>query len=204
MTKKEKDTEVKIIEAAREVFVEKGMAGARMQEIADKAGINKSLLHYYYRSKEKLFNAVISLIIGKIAEMFLGIGTDDLTIEAKLECIVETYTNMLLQNPYLPNFMFNEMSRDPDGLFDRFVESKIEVEPFLSTLDKQLKSEGYQISSQELMINVLSLVVFPMAAKPMAQRIMFRGDVKLCDDFIQQRKQTIVPFIMNAMAGYKM
>ena len=55
MTQKDQNTEEKIINAAEKVFVEKGMAGARMQHIADEAGINKSLLHYYYRSKEKLY-----------------------------------------------------------------------------------------------------------------------------------------------------
>ena len=56
------NTEEKILKAAEEVFVQKGLDGARMQEIADKAGINKSLLHYYYRTKDKLFSKVFKII----------------------------------------------------------------------------------------------------------------------------------------------
>src|SRR5262245_51487236 len=60
MVKKKKDqpTEERIITAARKVFLSKGLAGARMQDIADEAGINKALLHYYFRSKEKLFDMI--------------------------------------------------------------------------------------------------------------------------------------------------
>ena len=54
----EVDTEARILEAAHRVFVRRGVAAARTQEIADEAGVNKALLHYYYRSKEKLANAV--------------------------------------------------------------------------------------------------------------------------------------------------
>ncbi|HNA17232.1 MAG TPA: helix-turn-helix domain-containing protein, partial [Ferruginibacter sp.] len=58
MAKHNKDTEQKILESARNVFIQKGLAGARMQDIADHAGVNKALLHYYFTSKDKLFNIV--------------------------------------------------------------------------------------------------------------------------------------------------
>ena len=56
MTSKDKNTELKILKAAKEVFIIKGFEGSRMQEIADTAGINKSLLHYYFRTKDNLFD----------------------------------------------------------------------------------------------------------------------------------------------------
>ena len=56
--KKDSTTEEKILAAAKKIFVQKGMAGARMQDIADEAGINKALLHYYFRNKEKLFEVI--------------------------------------------------------------------------------------------------------------------------------------------------
>ena len=70
MTETDKQTEEKIFEAATEVFIEKGMDGARMQDIADHAGINKALLHYYYRTKDQLFNAVFEMIAGKMFKKF--------------------------------------------------------------------------------------------------------------------------------------
>ena len=65
MTENDKQTEEKIFDAATDVFVEKGMDGARMQDIANHAGINKALLHYYFRTKDQLFNAVFEMIAGK-------------------------------------------------------------------------------------------------------------------------------------------
>jgi len=61
MVKKE-NTEDKIVEAAKKVFIQKGMDGARMQQIADEAGINKALLHYYFRTKNKLFEKIFSFV----------------------------------------------------------------------------------------------------------------------------------------------
>ena len=74
MTENDKQTEEKIFEAATDVFVEKGMDGARMQDIANHAGINKALLHYYYRTKDHLFNAVFEKIAGEdVQEICSGI-----------------------------------------------------------------------------------------------------------------------------------
>ena len=63
MAEKDFSTEEKILEAAAQEFIIKGKAGARMQEIANNAGINKALLHYYYRSKDKLFESVFTVVI---------------------------------------------------------------------------------------------------------------------------------------------
>ena len=72
MTENDKQTEEKIFEAATDVFIEKGMDGARMQDIADHAGINKALLHYYYRTKDRLFNAVFEKIRTDVQEVCAG------------------------------------------------------------------------------------------------------------------------------------
>ncbi len=70
---KDKKTEDQIIEAAHKVFQEEGYAGARMQKIADTANINKGLLHYYFKSKDKLFFTIFSTavekMLGKISEL---------------------------------------------------------------------------------------------------------------------------------------
>ena len=78
MTENDKQTEEKIFEAATEVFEEKGMDGARMQDIANHAGINKSLLHYYFRTKDHLFNAVFEKLAGKMFRKFAPLFEKDL------------------------------------------------------------------------------------------------------------------------------
>lgn len=203
MTEKEKLTEDKIVEAAREVFIEKGMVGARMQEIADKAGINKSLLHYYFRSKEKLFNAIFNILIGKISGMFGNILQEGVSIENKVKGFVDTYIDVLLKNPFLPNFIINEITRNPDGLIERFTQAKIEPHKFFEPLEKQLKAEGFSIPVQDFVINSISMVIFPIIAKPMLEKIFFEGDKKAYKAYIIERKVSLVTFIMNALSGYK-
>ena len=84
MTENDKQTEEKIFEAATDVFVEKGMDGARMQDIATHAGINKALLHYYFRTKDQLFNAVFEKIARKIFKKFAPVFDENLTLEEKI------------------------------------------------------------------------------------------------------------------------
>src|SRR5665647_861310 len=114
MTETEKQTEEKIFEAATEVFIEKGMDGARMQDIASYAGINKALLHYYYRTKDQLFNAVFEMILKQILKKFAPVFDDTLTLEEKIRFFFKEHIAFLQANPRLPGFLLNEVNRNPD------------------------------------------------------------------------------------------
>ncbi len=203
MTNKEKHTEEKIAEAAREVFIEKGMAGARMQEIAGKAGINKSLLHYYFRSKEKLFGFVFQKLMSRIGNMLGNIMQDGVTIENKVKGFVETYIDILLKNPFLPNFILNEITRNPNTIISVFSNANINPHVFFEPLSKQLKKEGYTIHPHDFVINTLALIIFPVAARPLFEQILFDGDKKAYKNYIKTRKESIVVYVMNALNGYK-
>lgn len=203
MTGKEKHTEEKIAEAAREVFIEKGMSGARMQEIADRAGINKSLLHYYFRSKEKLFNFIFTKIINRLGSIFNDFQDTNKSIEEKMTLFVETYIDILVKNPFLPNFIFNEATRNPDIIFARMKEANIDPEKILSPIQNQLKKEGYNIPITDFMLNLISLVIFPIAAKPIVSRLLFKGDQVAYKAYLETRKTNIVKFYMSALEGYR-
>src|SRR3954463_7666646 len=113
MVKSKKDIppEQKILEAAKQVFFDKGMHGARMQDIADKAGINKAMLHYYFRSKEKLFETIFIDATGHLFPKLSSILESDKTIFEKIELICVEYINQIQQIPYLPIFIISEASR---------------------------------------------------------------------------------------------
>lgn len=112
MSTQKDNTEDKIIEAAKEVFIKKGMDGARMQEIADEAGINKALLHYYFRSKEKLFDAIFERVIRMAFPRISQIIFSDLHFRVKVEQAIDTYLDLLMKHPYLPAFILKEINRD--------------------------------------------------------------------------------------------
>ncbi len=195
----DQSTEEKIKDAAHEVFVQKGMAGARMQEIADKAGINKALLHYYYRSKELLFNAVFETILSKFVPKLFEVVNSDLPLEVKVYQVAEKYTKLLKKHRDLPIFILNELQRHPD----RFASKIGAGRNIFAGLERQLEEEYQkgnirQISVEMFMMNTISMLVFPFAAQPMFQ-LVTEMDQKKYEDFLEERKTEVPKFIMNAL-----
>ena len=99
------NTESKIIESAKDVFVEKGFAGARMQEIADKAGVNKALLNYYFRSKDKLYEAVFKHVLGRFMRAFADAARDTETFRDFLKTFIYSYVDFEVNNPCIVRLM---------------------------------------------------------------------------------------------------
>ena len=201
MRQKDKNTEALILQTARAVFIEKGLAGARMQEIADRAGFNKALLHYYFTSKNKLFDIVFEQEFGNFFTNLGAILTAELPLFEKIEKIVELDIERLTQFPGLPNFMLNEMSQNPEAIIKRM--KKIPVEQLLGGFQKQLTSEVKKgiiekISAQQLLINIQSLCIFPFIARPMIKGLM-QMDEKDYQAMIQKRKTEVAAFIISAI-----
>lgn len=145
-----------ILEAARNVFVKKGMDGARMQMIADKAGINKTLLHYYFRSKEKLFYAVFDQVEAGGFTRFSILIEAQTSFEEVLKMFIERYISAVMDNPYLPRFILSELNSRPEMLQSRMKN----VIPNLEKIQEMIQTEinsGYirPIHPVQLMINII-------------------------------------------------
>ncbi|MBK7710784.1 MAG: TetR/AcrR family transcriptional regulator [Bacteroidales bacterium] len=168
MTENEKLTEDKIFEAATEVFLEKGMDGARMQDIANQAGINKALLHYYYRTKEKLFSAVFEMIAKQILKKFAPVLDENLSLEEKIRFFFKEHISFLQKNPRLPGFLLNEVNRHPERI--KKLLASIDFDGLWLKIYEQHKQEfdRYNITQAtlpQLMISMAAISVFPFAAK---------------------------------------
>jgi AcrR family transcriptional regulator len=205
MTEHEKNTEDKILDAAKDVFQQKGMTGARMQEIADKAGINKSLLHYYYRTKDKLFEKVFeiafSIFVPKLKEMM----SSDKPVFEKIGFFVKNYTNLLQKHPYIPGFVINELNRNPEILVKIFEKNiQLKENNLIETFEAQIQKEVDQgiikpISAQNLLTNVISLCIFPIVAKPVLKGVLFGNDEEEFSAFLEQRAEFVTDFIINSI-----
>ena len=112
------NTEDLILLAAKRVFLRDGFAGARMQDISDEAGINKALLHYYYRSKEKLFQAVFVSIMQQVMLDLNDIFISDLHLFDKIKLYFHKHISFMQQNPYVPGFIISELNRNPQLVVD--------------------------------------------------------------------------------------
>ena len=196
-------TEDKILDAAREIFHKKGFNGARMQEIADLAGINKSLLHYYFRSKdalfEKVFTETFALIANKMNEIFLS----EMTLMSKIGIFVNFYFNFISGHSYIVQFVINALQDKPERLRDIILKQNVTPELLLETIRKQLKEEmGLDIDPLHIYVNILGLVIFPVIARPLIQSIFAIPDDRM-SIFYDQRKKIVPIFIENALKGYE-
>jgi AcrR family transcriptional regulator len=198
--KNDKSTEQKILEAAKQVFMEKGIDGARMQDIADKAGINKALLHYYFRSKEKLFEMIFMEEARKFMPKVTSIMMSELTLFEKVEKFVGEYIDTLMQNPLLPIFILNEINRNPKEAIKKIFGNQRppidKVDELITKLVK--KGEIKPIKGYELMVNMVSLCIFPFLARPMVQWITKTNEEEFMK-LMEQRKKSIVKFVIDSV-----
>ena len=129
-------TEKQILEAAQKVFVLKGFDGARMQEIADEAGINKSLLHYYFRSKENLFESIFIDAFMKVQANLADLVSSDRPFLEKIQNFIDLYLDILTANPYLPAFVSHEVNRNPEKILSIIVGTCLGLESFIDQISK--------------------------------------------------------------------
>ncbi|MBL7850463.1 MAG: TetR/AcrR family transcriptional regulator [Cyclobacteriaceae bacterium] len=201
--KRDNGTEKAILDAARKVFTHRGFAGARMDEIAREAGINRALLHYYFRSKDKLFDLVFAQ---RAREFFLGlagiIGGPG-SLEDKIKAIVEHDIDMIRSQPDLPIFIMQELTQNPDRLVRMAVESGANPSMMMKAFRHAVKEAVDKkvvrpIDAGQLLINVMSLCVYPFIAKPMIKAVQELDD-KQFEKMILKRKQEIVEFVMSSL-----
>ena len=189
-----------IFHAAEQVFHERGYDGSRMQEIADRAGINKAMLHYYFRSKDRLFEAVFTETLGRILPRVVEPLASDLPLGLKIRRFVETYIDQLQRHPKLPGFIINELNRHPERLRELALEH---VAPVLPTVRHQIEDAVAQgriksIKAEDLVANLVSLCVFPFLARPVLQAVMGM-DSDEYDRFLTERGHAVTEFVFNAL-----
>jgi TetR/AcrR family transcriptional regulator len=198
--KKDQNAEEKILAAAREVFMEKGLDGGRMQDIADKAGINKALLHYYFRSKDKLFEVIFREAATAFSTRIHAVMSSEISLFEKIESFVNEYTGMLMQNPYLPLFILNEINRQPQAFIQRIWGSKRPpVDKLIEAIEKEVKGGKIKpINGIQLMMNMVSMCIFPFVARPMIQWITKTTDAQF-RQLMEQRKTEVAKFIIDSI-----
>ena len=197
----EQSTEDKILAAARKVFIAKGMAGARMQDIADEAGINKALLHYYFRSKEKLFEMIFMSAAQKLFPKVNLIFESDMPLFEKIEKFCEQYIEVMMENPYLPAFVINEINQDPETFLKKVWKKGDQPRPqkLLEQIEREVKKGTIKkISPLHLLINLVSMIIFPFIAKPMLQFNMQLDEMQY-RAIMEQRKKEVPKFIIDSI-----
>ncbi|SMO77188.1 TetR/AcrR family transcriptional regulator [Fodinibius sediminis] len=203
MSENKQDTEEQIFEAASRVFQRKGYAGARMQEIADEADINKSMLHYYYRSKDKLFQKVYQREVSRFFPVIFKVLGSERPLDEKLEHLIDTYYAFLDENPRIAQFIIHEMSQHPER-FRKFIREKGIQPPerFSRQISEEIdRGRMKKVDPRQLLISIVGLILFPFVARTMVE-LLFDLDEEQFLDFLNERKAFLVDFILNGI-NYK-
>ncbi len=200
MNVKHTETEALILDAARKVFLEKGFDGSTMQQIANVSGINKALLHYYFRSKDRLFEAVFMEAFSKMIPNLFKIFTADIPFIEKIRALVNAYISALQAYPQIPQFILHELHRNPGRIIELMHSTGLEPEMVMNIIRMELKRGNLvEIEPQQFMVNLLALCIFPFAARPMIQGFIFKNDAKAYEDFLEKRKTEVADFIIKAI-----
>jgi len=201
MGEKDKLTEEKIFETATLVFEEQGLAGARMQDIANRAGINKALLHYYFRTKDQLFSAVFTKLAQKMFSKFTPIFEENLSLEEKIRFFFREHIEFLQKNPKLPGFILNEINRNPQRI--KMIIQNIDFTHIWNVLTEHHKDElhKYTITEEtlpQIMTSIVALSVFPFAARGIFEIVFGKMGVDF-DNYMEVRKEFAAEFVIKAI-----
>jgi AcrR family transcriptional regulator len=199
MSELDKSTEQVILRAARKVFTHRGFDGARMQQIADEAGINKALLHYYFRSKEKLFDAIFKEVMQLIIPGAVKVLLSDLSFPEKIYGFVEKYLDSLLANPDVPGFVLHELSLNPERLLDNIKGMGVDFNLLMGQIRCEIELNHIKpVEPEHFMINLVSLCMFPFLARPVIMGLTGFDQEKF-NAFIAERKQEIPRLILQSI-----
>lgn len=192
--------EEKIIEVAKALFIEKGYVETSMSEIAAKAGINRPGLHYYFRTKDKMFEAVFGdILLSIVPKIFDIISQKDMNIERRIEEMIDTYYALFIDNPKLPMFMMREINRDANLLIKTATQLNIH-EKFRHSLDsiEQEIKEGKlkQVPIRFMFYNISSLLTIPFLTQDLTYSILLE-EGETFEDMLKEWKPYIIKQLLN-------
>lgn len=207
-TPRDRNTEQRILDAARAVFIRRGTAGARMQEIAAEAGVNQALLHYYFRSKERLSAAVFEQFARRLLPALTSTLGAEIPLDEKIDRVFDVYCDNLSRDPFVPAYLISELHHHPERV-EQLLVAVVGgapgnlLPPLFRRLGHQIDdrvSEGTMrpIAPEQFAANLIALCVFPFAARPMLSILFGMNDVVFAR-FIERRRTELPEFFRSAL-----
>jgi len=198
------DTKERILKAALEVFTEKGKFGARMQEIADRADINKAMLHYYFTDKDTLYEKSLEYMFSKLFSRLISTFDVDTPFPEKVKQLINTHIDFLFENTGFPRIITRELA-DGGEVFKKVIRDLIKSGPiaipetFINHINKAKENgEIRDVDTEQVIISILGMNVFYFIAKPVID-VIWNIQPENQKKFIENRKQSIVDFIVHGL-----
>ena len=184
--------EQKIIESAKATFLKKGFKDTNMSDIAAEVGLTRPAMHYYFRTKERLFQTVYGDILMSFLPKISGIITSDVPLEEKIASIADAYLAILKENPQLPMFLMKEAMRD----FDGFVQMALGINisqagnNVFSAIESEMEAGKIRkVPVIEIFYTFYGLIAMPFLTMPIASHIFGQAQI---DELLNERWRTHV------------
>lgn len=196
MEKEEKkDVEVRIIKAAEQVFIRKGFESATMGDIANEAGIGRTSLNYYFRTKEMLFEAILGNLMGMVLPNIDQIVEEGSSYPEKLKKLIRLYMEVIRKNEFIPLFVINEFKRDPQHLFQIVLKDPVQIMPIIKLrmfVENEMdKGNIRKFPIVDLVSTFVSLVIFPFLIRRPLTEIFLEGKDEDFEAFLDRRADFI-------------
>lgn len=198
-----KPSEELILNAAVKVFTRKGYAGARMEEIAKEAGINRALLHYYFRDKETMFNIIFETRFKEFFTGMFGVFQSNASLTEKIRSIIDHEITVLSKHPDLARFVIMEIAQQPDRLIQFGQKLGLNPRMMLQNFQNEIQQNVLEgkirpVDGRQLLMNIISICIYPFVAKPIIKTMM-QMDENTFMDLMEKRKKEAYEFIINAI-----
>ncbi len=192
--------EEQILEAASDVFVANGFEKTKMQDIADKAGIKRTVLNYYFRSKDLLYRKIIKAVIKQALPNMLKLLNSDLPFEEKIEAFVVNYMKIVSTNPHMPLFVVNELHAFGVSFIEEILEGvRPDISKFIAHAEQEMeRGTIIRMNPVQIPIHLVSLCAFPVLAKPMVMLITNKTDSEY-QAIMEERKKEVVRFVLAGL-----
>lgn len=199
----QRETENRIIRAATDVFLEKGRDGARMQDIADRAGINKALLHYYFRSKNRLYEKVFESIVEFFLSHLLEAAQMQNDLSQMLRSFINEYIDTLARHPQVVRFVLWEIRHGGEN-FARAAKKVFEKHgyttiPLIAKTREAVESGKIRpVDPVHFTLSLLGMCLYPFIARPIIERVIPGVEV-FSPDFLRCRKEEVFHLVWEGI-----
>ena len=199
MPNKNPQTENHIKQTAKTIFFTEGNLHATTQEIADKAGVNRALINYYFRSRNQLFELVMHEALASMFEKIYFLLSAKLPFREKLEQFISNIVDETAEFPYLESFVIAEINRGAGptaSMFPEHVRAAMFGSFSQEVRDEVKKGTIAPVTPEHFIVNMMSMTTYPMLAKPIVKMI-FTLDEEGYAQFLQEQKQQIANLIFR-------
>jgi len=194
------ETEEKIVASAEKLFYRKGKAGTSMQDIADDAAINRTLLNYYFRSKDQLFEAVFRKALKRFVPDLSALLQSDISFEEYMPRLIEKVIDSLIEYPQIPVFVLQELTSNPERM--PMILREMGIDPIIALIKMKEEKERGRMGDgdpRQVIMNLLSLCIFPFAARPVLTEILYHGNDEAYLSDMRERKAQLPRLVKMMM-----